>query len=91
LSQALAAAEKLRSAIDACHLQLDDGQIVNVTASFGVAAFDCETVDCDRSLESLIERADQALYQAKHGGRNMVVASPQRKFDASFSLSDGPL
>ncbi|SDX74730.1 diguanylate cyclase (GGDEF) domain-containing protein [Collimonas sp. OK242] len=91
LSQALAAAEKLRSAIDACHLQLDDGQIVNVTASFGVAAFDCEAVDCDKSLESLIERADQALYQAKHGGRNMVVASPQRKFDASFSLSDGPL
>ncbi|WP_211453963.1 GGDEF domain-containing protein [Collimonas antrihumi] len=91
LSQGLAVAEKLRSAIDACHLQLDDGQIVNVTASFGVAAFDSEAVDCDKSLESLIERADQALYQAKHGGRNMVVASPQRKFDESFSSSDAPI
>lgn len=91
LSQGLAVAEKLRSAIDACHLQLDDGQVVNVTASFGVAAFDGEAVDYDQSLESLIERADQALYQAKHGGRNRVVASPQRKFDESFPASDAPV
>ncbi len=91
LSQGLAVAEKLRSAIDACHLRLDDGQIVNVTASFGVAAFDCEAVDYDKSLESVIERADQALYQAKHGGRNRVVASPQRKLDESFPSSDVPV
>ncbi|GAC1328655.1 MAG: GGDEF domain-containing protein [Collimonas sp.] len=91
LSQGLAVAEKLRSAIATCHLQLDDGQIVNVTASFGVAAFDCEAIDCDRSLESLIERADQALYRAKHDGRNVVVASPQRKFDKPFLPSDVPI
>lgn len=79
LSQGLAVAEKLRSSIDACHFQLDDGEVVNVTASFGVVAF-----DCDENLESLIERADQALYQAKNGGRNTVVASPQSKFEESI-------
>ena len=40
-----------------------------VTASFGVTA--CIVGD---TLESAIQRADQALYQAKNNGRNQVVA-----------------
>lgn len=42
-------------------------RIPPVTASFGIA---CKQTDED--LVGLIERADQALYQAKHGGRNQV-------------------
>jgi diguanylate cyclase (GGDEF)-like protein len=72
LSQGLAVAEKLRSAIDARHFRLDDGAMVKVTASFGVAAF-----EQDHNLENLIVRADGALYQAKNGGRNTVVTSAQ--------------
>jgi len=72
LYQGLAVAEKLRSAIDARHFHLDDGAMVKVTASFGVAAF-----EQDHNLENLIVRADGALYRAKNGGRNTVVTSAQ--------------
>jgi diguanylate cyclase (GGDEF)-like protein len=43
-----------------------------VTISCGVAVFDPIT-DADQPL-SLVQRADQALYQAKLTGRNRVVS-----------------
>lgn len=43
-------------------------RIGRVTASFGVAE-----IREDESVESLIDRADQKLYEAKHKGRNRVV------------------
>ena len=46
-------------------------QEVNVTASIGVAAKDENTDE----LETLIARADQAMYIAKHKGRNLVAIS----------------
>lgn len=83
LPQGLAVAEKLRSAIAAHHFQLNDDTVVKVTASFGVVAF-----DHDKNLESLIERADCALYKAKNGGRNMIVSfspAPDKASCSSFS------
>lgn len=44
---------------------------VSVSASMGVIAIIPE----DRSYEDSIKRADQALYQAKNGGRNRVVSA----------------
>lgn len=44
--------------------------ILTVTMSFGLTA-----VKPDDTVESLVKRADEALYQAKHGGRNQVVVS----------------
>jgi len=42
---------------------------VLVTASFGVAA----TRACGYNLTTLIAAADNAMYAAKHAGRNRVV------------------
>ncbi|MDH5613103.1 MAG: GGDEF domain-containing protein [Gammaproteobacteria bacterium] len=42
--------------------------IGRVTASFGVTGFD----PCSDDRESLLERADKAMYQAKADGRNCV-------------------
>lgn len=42
-----------------------------VTASFGVVAYS----DDDGSLEHLLQRADAALYEAKHGGRDRVSSA----------------
>ncbi|MEO6919481.1 MAG: diguanylate cyclase [Collimonas sp.] len=82
LSQGCAVAEKLRSEIDACQFQLDDGVIVKITASFGVVAF-----DHDDTLESLIARADLALYKAKNDGRNRVMTATGE----TGLATDGPL
>lgn len=68
-ASAIEVAEKLRQAIAALVFDFD-GQPVQVTASFGVAVLDSTTPDID----SLLERADSALYGAKQQGRNRVVA-----------------
>lgn len=46
------------------------GERIDVTVSVGVAA----SSGVDDSAEKLLKRADQALYRAKSGGRNRVVA-----------------
>jgi diguanylate cyclase (GGDEF)-like protein len=46
-----------------------DGQLVNRTASFGIAVADTDSVSADE----LLARADAALYAAKARGRNQTV------------------
>jgi diguanylate cyclase (GGDEF)-like protein len=65
--QAIGVAEKLRVAIASQTVALVSGETLQLSASFGVAAY-----DNDSSLEALIWRADQALYTAKNNGRNQV-------------------
>lgn len=50
-----------------------EGHPERVTASIGVAVFDPENPDA--SLSALLKRADAAVYQAKHRGRNRVVVA----------------
>jgi len=67
LAQAMTKAEKLRAAIAAETI----GPLLQpVTCSFGVAE-----LEHGEDGKSLVERADKALYQAKEGGRNQVVAA----------------
>jgi two-component system cell cycle response regulator len=61
-------ANKLREEV-AAQVMTADGTNFQVTISMGVAEF---PVDCKDPSE-LIERADQALYRCKHGGRNCVT------------------
>ena len=60
-------AEQLRAFIESCGCNYQ-GQHIPLTASFGIAA----GRDGD-TLESVVERADRALYDAKNGGRNRIV------------------
>jgi diguanylate cyclase (GGDEF)-like protein len=65
---ALAVAEKLRHAI--AKLTFPGSRPpIRVTASFGIAALDPGADD----LDSVMVKADEALYEAKAGGRNMSV------------------
>jgi diguanylate cyclase (GGDEF)-like protein len=63
-------AERLRGCIAAAPIQVFDKEI-SVTVSIGVATQDDNTIH----LETLIARADQAMYIAKHKGRNRVALS----------------
>jgi diguanylate cyclase (GGDEF)-like protein len=70
-------AEKIRGALD--NEPYNDGERnIPVTASFGVAQ--AATGDGMNDLNQILQRADQALYAAKAGGRNRVVVwYPQRE------------
>ncbi|MEX2376285.1 MAG: GGDEF domain-containing protein [Dehalococcoidia bacterium] len=71
-AQAVAAAEKLRSAVEA-HDFRTSGHIpspVRITVSVGVASMPVEE---EQDEVELFSRADQALYEAKRTGRNRVV------------------
>jgi diguanylate cyclase (GGDEF)-like protein len=66
-------AERVRHAVEA-HVFRDEDTEVRMTMSCGLAAFPDEAVD---EPEELLKRADEALYAAKEGGRNRVVAASQ--------------
>lgn len=68
LAEAEAIAERLRGAIESARLH-GDGEDARLSASFGVV----ELTAADRDSESLLKRADDALYRAKHEGRNRVA------------------
>ena len=71
LEQAAIAAERIRKAIEAMQICNDSGEVVPVTTSLGVSAAAVENgLD---TPESLLLAADEALYEAKHSGRNRVV------------------
>ncbi len=71
LHDALATAERLRAAIEANPLQLGGATMV-LTVSIGVAS-SCRHDDAD----SMLDRADKAMYAAKHKGRNRVETLDQ--------------
>jgi len=58
-------AERIRSSMENMTIALPSGKVIQITVSIGFA----ERVPGD-TVVSLIERADQALYNAKENGRN---------------------
>ncbi|HEU0014336.1 MAG TPA: diguanylate cyclase [Longimicrobium sp.] len=66
-------AERVRQAVEK-HLFRDGDTEVRMTVSCGVSDFQGQEGDAP---ETLLKRADEALYQAKHGGRNRVVRASE--------------
>jgi diguanylate cyclase (GGDEF)-like protein/PAS domain S-box-containing protein len=66
---AIMVAERVRRAVAAATVE-NAGDTIAVTVSIGVAVAEA----ADARPDDIIRRADRALYGAKHGGRNQVVA-----------------
>lgn len=64
--QAMIVAERIRKRVEELRFFDNDGAQFGVTVSLGIASNHPQ----DQQLERLLERADKALYQAKHSGRN---------------------
>ena len=71
----LQAAERIVAAVAAAPMRVGKTSIP-VTTSAGAASL----MSSDKSGESLIGRADAAVYEAKHTGRNRACCQPSRPF-----------
>ena len=70
LEDARTVAEHVRVAVSQCSVTTASGEELHVSASFGASEFPmCRTID------ALVATADGALYEAKRGGKNCVVAA----------------
>ncbi len=69
------AAERLRAAIEALETPIGGGRTLKKTMSFGVTE-----LGPDDDGESVVKRADEALYESKESGRNKVT---------TFGVSEG--
>jgi diguanylate cyclase (GGDEF)-like protein len=73
IAGAVSVAEKIRSLVQKTHVPMDDGAMVGVTISIGLAS-----LPNDRPRQGgvtsrdLIAAADRSLYEAKNSGRNRV-------------------
>ncbi|EHM46768.1 MULTISPECIES: GGDEF domain-containing protein [Hafnia] len=69
LNRAFQICERIRLSISNRKFFLSHGPKIHVTASFGISLYDGKT----STVEETLNRADNALYQAKHSGKNKVV------------------
>jgi diguanylate cyclase (GGDEF)-like protein len=70
LDPAMLLAERLRRMIAGIATHPDGKGQIHVTVSIGVAAFPAQPFE---TVNDLLNAADQAMYRAKHGGRNRVA------------------
>ena len=69
--QGVLAGERLRKALKALEVSTANGP-VGFTVSIGVASL----AQADLTLEQIMKKADDALYEAKNQGRDRVVTAP---------------
>jgi len=72
LKDAANVADKIRKNIESCIVK-DQTQSYKVTISMGVSTF-----EKDDNVDSIIKRADDALYVAKKTGRNRIATSEEK-------------
>ncbi|HUH87814.1 MAG TPA: GGDEF domain-containing protein [Pusillimonas sp.] len=75
VQDSLVAAERLRRAVESIRLYYDSDEPLQISVSIGAV----HTSQAPRAtLDELIEIADEAMYEAKRGGRNRVCLSQGR-------------
>ncbi len=75
-------AEGIREAVGELSIPLENGINGHATVSIGIASF---PDDADDAV-SLLRKADQALYRAKHEGRNQVRCAGNRRAELLTSI-----
>lgn len=73
LDQARQTAERIRQKVYDLKIphMFNESVATNVTISIGIAIYESE------DIEAALEKADKALYEAKHMGRNNILLSPE--------------
>ena len=71
LPEARAVMERVRMAIEEVDIDIGQSLPIKITASFGLANWSFR----DKGVDALLGRADTAMYEAKHQGRNRVCVS----------------
>ena len=74
VSEAVLVAERVRRRVDERLFRMPDSrEILRATVSIGLATYPEDAAE----KKALVEKADAALYRAKHGGKNAVVATSE--------------
>lgn len=81
LESAVKIAERIRSAIETNPYEMKD-KLIHITVSIGIS--ESITYGKISKIETLIDKADQALYVAKESGRNQLKIYDETKKDFSF-------
>jgi diguanylate cyclase len=68
-NRAFEIAERIRRTVENVQIELTDNSYINITVSIGISSYPNPVSNYDM----LIEKADEALYEAKRTGRNKVV------------------
>jgi diguanylate cyclase (GGDEF)-like protein len=76
---AILPAQRLMDRLAKADFEAEDGRIFKVTVSIGISQYYAE----DPGAETVINRADKALYHAKETGRNKIVV-----YEETFPLKD---
>lgn len=74
LNEAYAVAERIRNGIASLNVKFNE-QTIRFTASFGLAQMTADELKMNEGIQSVIARADQALYRSKQEGRNRVTVA----------------
>ena len=75
-------AEELRRSVEALQIPHEQSHSGKVTVSIGLAVM---TNDSYKDVAGLLRAADEALYHAKHGGRNQVRLAAQTRHAAGVA------
>jgi diguanylate cyclase (GGDEF)-like protein len=74
LTEAIIVAERVRRRVDERLFRMPDShQVLRATVSIGLATYPDDSGD----KKELVEKADAALYRAKHAGKNAVVSTSE--------------
>lgn len=68
LKGARSTADRILERVRTLRLMADDGRMITTSISIGLATF----LDSDRGPSDLLQRADDRLYDSKHGGKDRV-------------------